>query len=306
MDKYAKAYLRYLQIERQLSPYTVINYEKDLTKFCHFCQTRDISEPNQLTIDQAKLFAATLRSNRASAKTIQRNLSAVRSFYRYLIKERIVEDNPIIAVTAPKAARKLPKTLDADQVSQLFQYQPQTDIEYRDAAMIELLYSSGLRVAELVGINVNDINRHDCTLTVLGKGNKERVVPVGQFALTAIDHWLRKRSNFMTSNQQPVDKISKNDALFISQKGGRLSIRSVQARLKHWAKHCDLDDNLHPHLLRHSFASHMLESSGELRAVQEMLGHADISTTQIYTHLDFQHLAKVYDNAHPRAKKKPK
>lgn len=292
------AFIQYLRVEKQLSPHTITNYGKDLIKFSQYCLERKIKESNDLSVDNAKLFAATLRSHKLAPKSIQRILSTVRNFYKYLVKENIAKDNPLLGVSAPKVGRQLPKTLDADQVTQLMNVAPETDWEYRDIAMIELLYSSGLRVAELVGINNADINWHNSTVLVLGKGNKERVVPVGQMALQAISKWQSKRALFL------ADVKSTTDALFISNRANRISIRSVQSRLKYWAKRIGFDNNLYPHLLRHSFASHMLESSGELRAVQEMLGHADISTTQIYTHLDFQHLAKVYDNAHPRAKKK--
>jgi integrase/recombinase XerC len=225
----------------------------------------------------------------ASGKTLQRELSALRSLYRYLLREGVVSHNPALGVPAPKTARKLPATLDPDQLCGLLDNGDEDPLSLRDTAMIELFYSSGLRLAELVAVDT------DASLEVTGKGAKSRRVPVGGLALEAIDRWLQVRGTYAGAEEK---------ALFVSRHGNRIHPRTVQKRLHRWAKIHGARRNVHPHMLRHSFASHLLESSGDLRAVQELLGHSDISTTQIYTHLDFQHLAQVYDKAHPRAKKK--
>jgi integrase/recombinase XerC len=231
----------------------------------------------------------------AGGKTIQRELSALRSLFRYLLREGDVGQSPAQGVRAPKSPRKLPGTLDADQLCALLDHPDDEPLALRDTAMIELFYSSGLRLAELVSVNLGDIDMDDGTLEVLGKGAKTRRVPVGRHAREAVVHWLKVRPLLAGSGER---------ALFVSQRGNRIHPRTVQQRLQRWALEKGATRNVHPHLLRHSFASHLLESSGDLRAVQELLGHADISTTQVYTHLDFQHLAQVYDKAHPRAKRK--
>jgi len=219
-------------------------------------------------------------------------------FFNYLIKQHHIEHNPVAGIAAPRRGRKLPKVLDVDQTSSLMEIPVANDIyAIRDKAILELFYSAGLRLSELVNLDLNDYQPEQNKVRVLGKGNKQRDVPVGSKAREALAHWLEKRS------QMKIDQQSQS-AIFIGQRGKRISPRTIQKRMREWAIKQGIDINVHPHMLRHSFASHLLESSGDLRAVQELLGHNDISTTQIYTHLDFQHLADVYDKAHPRSKKK--
>jgi integrase/recombinase XerC len=232
-----------------------------------------------------------------ASSSIQRSLSAARSFFNFMGREYRQAANPAAGVQAPRRGRKLPRTLDADQVDRYLKFEKRDPIALRDRAMAELFYSSGLRLAELVAINLQDIDRRERLLTVTGKGNKTRTIPVGKVALAALEDWLAVRQG------NGADSDSEQ-ALFTSSRGGRISARNIQARLKLQGRRSGMLQDVHPHMLRHSFASHMLESSGDLRAVQELLGHANISTTQIYTHLDFQHLAKVYDAAHPRARKR--
>jgi integrase/recombinase XerC len=230
-----------------------------------------------------------------SARSIQRRLSAARSFFRYLLREKHVKTNPVVSVSAPKSPKRLPGNLDADRMARLLDIRGDTPVINRDRAMLELLYSSGLRLSELVDLDLGDVDARDATVRVTGKGNKDRIVPVGRQALAALSRWHKCRGDLA-----PADET----ALFVSNRGQRISRRSVQARVTHWAKKQGIDVNVFPHLFRHSFASHILESSQDLRGVQELLGHANISTTQVYTHLDFQHLAQIYDQTHPRARKK--
>ncbi|MGM0450814.1 MAG: tyrosine recombinase XerC, partial [Pseudomonadota bacterium] len=228
-------------------------------------------------------------------RTIARHLSAIRRFYGFLIREGIVADNPALDIRPPRNQRPLPGVMDVDQLHHLLEQPPEDPLEARDLAMMELMYSSGLRLAELVALDEHDLDRRDASVRVTGKGGKTRIVPVGRAALKALDCWLEQRPALVRSGES---------AVFISQRGQRINRRTVQARLRRWGQQHQSDQRLHPHLMRHSFASHMLESSGDLRAVQELLGHSDIATTQIYTHLDFQHLAQVYDSAHPRARRR--
>ncbi len=279
-----------------MSSHTVSAYRRDLMQ-CHvFLSQQDISHWSSLKPKQVRQFIADLNREQLSGRSIQRHLSSLRSFFRYLMREGKVSSNPAQAVQAPKAEKRLPATLDVDQVSGLLDYIEQdTFIGCRDRAMMELFYSSGLRLAELAQLDCRDLDFADQLVYVTGKGNKQRVVPIGGQALKALQLWLACRDELGFFDQT---------ALFISKRGGRLGVRSIQKRLHFWGKKQGISDHVHPHRLRHAFASHMLESSGDLRAVQELLGHADISTTQVYTHVDFQHLAKVYDAAHPRAKNK--
>ena len=244
---------------------------------------------------QLRGFVAWRHRNGIGGRSLQRNLSAVRAFYRYLIKLNHVEHNPTVGIITPKSPRKLPKVLDVDQTVQLVEIQDTDPLAVRDKAMLELIYSSGLRLSELTGLNLGDIDFADQLITVIGKGNKTRTLPIGKYAHAALQIWLTQRKLFVQDEET---------ALFVSQRGRRISQRSVQQRLKEWAIKQGLPNHVHPHMLRHSFASHILESSGDLRAIQELLGHADISTTQVYTHLDFQHLAQIYDKTHPRAHRK--
>ena len=285
----------YIKTLHHLSEHTRSAYQRDLNHLQNFCDKQDIDKWIALDGRQVRGFIAWRHRQGTGGRSLQRNLSAIRSFYRYLIEEGKVKNNPAEGIIAPKTERKLPKVLDADQTVQLVEINEQDDLAIRDRAILELIYSSGLRLAELIGLNMGDIDFADRIITVTGKGKKMRSVPVGQHAIKAIDKWLKIRIKMVNENEV---------ALFISNRGKRISPRSVQDRLKQWAIKQGLPSHVHPHMLRHSFASHMLESSGDLRAVQELLGHADISTTQVYTHLDFQHLAQVYDKSHPRAHRK--
>ena len=289
-------FLQYLAQERRMSPHTVTNYQRDLKRLITFCQQHDLDQWQAIKSSHIRQFIAHIHRQGLAGKSIQRMLSAVRSLYRFLIREGLANNNPAQAVQAPKAEKRLPSTLDVDQMNGLLnQVDLNNPITCRDHAIMELFYSSGLRLAELADLDLRDIDFADRLVYVTGKGNKSRVVPVGKQAIKALQAWLTKRDELGFFSQQ---------ALFITKQGNRLGVRSIQKRLSYWGKKQGISDQVHPHRLRHAFASHMLEASGDLRAVQELLGHADISTTQIYTHVDFQHLAKVYDAAHPRAKKK--
>jgi len=287
-------FIDYLAAERMFSGHTLSNYRRDLDQLAVYCSQQSLSQWLDLDTRLLRRYIAQQHSRGLSGKSLQRKLSACRSFYRYLIREGRLTSNPALAVNAPKSAKKLPKPLDVDQLSEMLN-QPACDpLEIRDLAILELFYSSGLRLAELVSLDLNHLDLRGASLRVTGKGRKTRQLPIGHQAMTALDQWLPIREQLTTPEQT---------ALFVSQRGSRLGPRAIQLRLKRWGLATGTQGKLHPHRLRHSFASHLLESSGDLRAVQELLGHADISTTQIYTHLDFQHLAEVYDNAHPRAKK---
>ena len=278
-----------------LSKYTRDAYHRDLNYLQNYCIKKNIKKWSNLKSQQLRDFISDRHRKGISGRTLQRNLSSIRTFYRYLCKIDVVSINPAEGIITPKSARKLPKLLDVDQTFQLLEIKENDVLAIRDKAIIELIYSSGLRLTEVISLNINDIDFIDRVLTVIGKGKKARNLPIGKFAIQAIDDWLKSRQKLVKNN--------KERALFISNRGSRISPRSVQERIKRWAVKQGLSGNVHPHMLRHSFASHILESSGDLRAVQELLGHADISTTQVYTHLDFQHLAQVYDKTHPRARK---
>ena len=293
--EWTERFLQHLQHERRLSPLTVKNYRRDLERTQTYCAERKITDWTQLDVHQVRALVAHLHRQGLHGRSIARLLSAIRSLFRFLLREGQVTHNPADGVSSPKAERPLPKVLDVDQVSRLLDINGKEPLQLRDRALMELMYSSGLRLAELVSLNINDLDRRDALVTVTGKGNKTRVLPVGKLALKAIDAWLAARTSIAN-----IDET----ALFTNRNGSRLSARTIQTRLRQWGLKQGLDAKVHPHRLRHSFASHMLESSQDLRAIQELLGHADIGTTQIYTHLDFQHLAQVYDTAHPRAKRK--
>lgn len=286
---------RHLATERRLSSHTDSSYALDLAALVEFCDREQITDWSQLDSQHIRQFAARSHAAGLSPRSVQRRLSAVRSFFKFLIRSGDLKSNPAVDVRAPKAAKRLPNTLDVDQMTRLLEIQQDDTLATRDRALMELFYSSGLRLSELVGLDVGDIDMHDRTVRVLGKGRKERIVPVGSKAIEALQAWLRERASIARSDTA---------ALFVGRNGTRLSPRSIQSRVAYWSRRQGLDVHVHPHLFRHSFASHLLESSGELRGVQELLGHANISTTQIYTHLDFQHLARIYDAAHPRARKK--
>jgi integrase/recombinase XerC len=285
----------YLQHERRLSPHTLSNYRRDLTRLRDYCDAMGIDDWQGLDSQGVRSFVAWRHRKGIGGRTLQRELSALRSLYNFLLRERVVGSNPGVGVPAPKAEKRLPRALDVDQTGHLLDIRGDEPLTLRDKAVMEMIYSSGLRLAELVSLDLDSIDRSDATVRITGKGSKTRVVPVGRTALQALGAWLKVRGQLAPPEQR---------ALFVSRDGRRLSPRSVQQRLRQWALKQGLDTRVHPHMLRHSFASHILESSGDLRAVQELLGHADIATTQVYTHLDFQHLAKVYDQAHPRARKR--
>lgn len=291
----SKAYLRSLEYERRVSPHTLQGYRRDLEKLQRFVEQQKIDAYETLSPTTARQFPARLHASGLGAKSIQRALSSARGFYRFLIEAGRSRNNPFIEVRAPKAQKKLPDTLSVDEIEQLLTAMPEDALGRRDKAIIELIYSAGMRLSELIGVNVADVTRATDMISVTGKGRKQRLVPVGRKAKAAIADWLVIRSSLASADES---------GLFVSQRGTRISARAIQARLEYWSRHSGLNRKLHPHMLRHSFASHILESSGDLRAVQELLGHANISTTQIYTHLDFQHLAQVYDKAHPRARKR--
>ncbi len=293
----AERFLAHLQLERRLSPHTASAYRRDLACLAEFCDREGIAAWRDLKVHHLRRFAATSHGAGLNPRSIQRRLSGVRSFLRYLVREGEMSVNPGVGVSAPRAARRLPTTLDVDQMGQLLQIHGDDPVTVRDRAMLELLYSSGLRLAELVSLDLGDIDLGDGLVRVTGKGRKTRLVPVGRTARDAVAAWLRDRTSMARLDER---------AVFTGVRGQRISPRSVQSRVSYWAKRSGLGQRVHPHLFRHSFASHLLESSGDLRGVQEMLGHANISTTQIYTHLDFQHLAQVYDKAHPRARKPAK
>ncbi|EAR62868.1 tyrosine recombinase XerC [Neptuniibacter caesariensis] len=290
-------FIHYLANERQLSPHTLDNYTRDINRFFDFTEEQGIPAWSSVTAKQVRQFAAQIHRQGLAGKSIQRSLSALRSFFRFLSREGVVDQNPADAVQAPKSQRKLPETLDVDQIDRLLDIPVKDAVSARDSAIMELIYSSGLRISELVGLDIHSLDLADHSLRVLGKGNKQRELPIGRKALQAIDRWLDYRHELASFDE---------NALFVSSRGKRISVRTVQQRMYHWGKYLEVNGHVHPHRLRHSFASHMLESSGDLRAVQELLGHEDISTTQIYTHLDFQHLMQVYEGAHPRAHKKGK
>jgi integrase/recombinase XerC len=285
----------YLRDERRLSPHTLSNYRRDLLGVKAFCDTQDIADWQQLQPAQVRAYAAQQHRQGLSGRSVQRKLSALRSFCRFLVNRGELKHNPAQDIRAPKTPRKLPHSLDVDRLQSLLEIKTDDWLSQRDVTMMELMYSCGLRLAELVGLDLQQVDIQGGEARVLGKGNKTRIVPIGRKAREALKSWLPVRA---------LHSADGENALFINRRGTRLSARSVQQRFKRWALLHGVDSNLHPHALRHSFATHVLESSGDLRAVQELLGHANLSTTQIYTHLDFQHLAQVYDKAHPRAHSK--
>ena len=286
-------FIRHLQYERRLSTLTCKHYRRDLKALQNYCEHVDIERWSQPDSETMRSFAASTFRKGLSPRSIQRQLSAARSFFKYLLREKHVKKNPVEGVSAPKSGKRLPENLDADRMARLLDFSGEGPLVARDRAMLEIMYSSGLRLAELTDLNLGDVDIADATARVTGKGNKDRILPVGRQALEALAAWLKERVALAAVDEK---------ALFVSQKGTRLSPRSVQARVDYWAKKQGINTKVYPHLFRHSFATHMLESSHDLRGVQELLGHANISTTQVYTHLDFQHLAQIYDKTHPRAR----
>jgi integrase/recombinase XerC len=287
----------HLRDERRLSPHTLSNYRRDLESVVRFCDEQGIVRWSELYPQQVRSYAAKIHRLGLGGRSIQRKLSALRSFCRYLIRQGMLSSNPAQDIRAPKTPRKLPHNLDIDRIQGLLDGRADDWLSQRDLAMMELTYSSGLRLAELVDLDLQDIDLPQSEARVFGKGRKIRVVPVGRKAREVLQNWLKVRAIHCAEGES---------ALFINRSGTRLSHRNVQQRFRRWALKQGFDSRLHPHALRHSFATHLLESSGDLRAVQELLGHANLSTTQVYTHLDFQRLAQVYDKAHPRARKSGK
>lgn len=306
---------RYLTSERRFSPHTDASYARDLATLVAYCDSEKLEDWSKLTTHTIRHFAARQHASGLAPRSIQRRLSAVRSFYNFLLRERLprmgsqgelercddpsitaIKANPGSEVRAPKAARALPRTLDVDRMTRLLEMPAGDALTTRDRAIMELLYSSGLRLAELVALDVDSL-LPDGTVRVTGKGRKERIVPVGRKAARALGQWLEERTAIAKRGET---------ALFLNRNGARLGARSVQLRVAHWASARGLNVAVHPHLFRHSFATHLLESSQDLRGVQEMLGHASLATTQVYTHLDFQHLARIYEASHPRARKRKK
>ncbi|MEO0574657.1 MAG: tyrosine recombinase XerC [Pseudomonadota bacterium] len=290
-------FVQHLGSERRLSPHTQSSYKRDISAFARWLTTQDppVDAWGDVNSQHVRAWTAYGFRNGKSPRSLSRALSATRSFYRYLAREKYVSRNPVDGVSAPRGNKRLPGTLDADAMARLVSIEGDDPITCRDRAILELLYSSGLRLSELVSLDFGDIDSTDRTVRVTGKGSKERIVPVGRKALVAITQWLKCRGALANTDTQ---------AVFVSNRGRRISHRNVQQRVLHWARIQDIDARVYPHLFRHSFATHMLESSRDLRGVQELLGHADIGTTQVYTHLDFQHLAQIYDEAHPRAKRR--
>ncbi len=290
-------FIKHLEFERRLSPLTCKNYRRDLHALDNWCAEAAVDAWSDLDSEHFRSWSAACFRRGLSSRSIQRRLSAARTFYRYLLREKHVRNNPVQSVSAPKAGKRLPGNLDVDRMARLLDIPGTGPLIDRDRAILELLYSSGLRLAELTDLNLGDVDLNDATVRVTGKGNKDRIVPVGRHARDAVRQWSRTRVQLANGDEK---------ALFVSSRGSRLSQRAVQARVKHWGKRQGIDTRVYPHLFRHSFATHLLESSHDLRGVQELLGHANISTTQVYTHLDFQHLAQIYDQTHPRAKVKSK
>lgn len=287
-------YLQHLTFERGLSALTCQNYARDIKLLESLAADTSL---DNLQNTQIRRFIATLHGRGLGGKSIARALSAWRGYYDYLIHHKGFTQNPIMGLRAPKTAKTLPQALSTDQAVKFVDIQGDGLLEQRDHAILELFYSSGLRLSELVNLDIDMLDFSEGTVTVTGKGNKTRIIPVGSHALGAIKVWLERRAMIKISDKNPK-------AVFVTQQGRRITPRAVQYRMKEWAIKQGINADMHPHMLRHSFATHVLQSSQDLRAVQEMLGHANISTTQVYTHLDFQHLATIYDKAHPRAKKK--
>ena len=286
-------YLDFLENIKGLSKNTTSSYQRDLNKLSKFLQTADINDFYGLSEEICSAWVADLFQYNVSARSIQRHISSAKGFFNYLKKIGLVTNSPFDLINSPKSPNRLPSVLSPEEVSQLLNFKPKNAQEKRDLAIIELIYSSGLRVSEAVNANLNDFEDNKNFLRVLGKGSKTRLVPVGRYAQNAINDWAVER-----------EKLSTNDnALFVNLRGNRISTRSVQERIKNIAITQGLPP-VNPHMLRHSFATHLLESSGDLRSIQELLGHSSLSTTQIYTRLDYQHLIKVYEKSHPRAHKK--
>lgn len=290
-------FVDHLKYERRLSPLTCKHYRRDLDAFTSWCEREAAPRWKEVDSGHVRAFAAACYRKGLGGRSIARRLSALRSFFRFLVRERELRSNPATGIRSPKSGKRLPDTLDADRMAKLLDIRGDGPLVARDRAILELFYSSGLRLAELTALDLAGLDLADATVRVVGKGNRERILPVGRHAVTALRKWLAERPRLAAPDET---------ALFVSTRGRRLSRRSVQARVDYWARRQGIDARVHPHLFRHSFATHLLESSHDLRGVQELLGHANVGTTQVYTHLDFQHLAQIYDRTHPRARAKRK
>ncbi len=299
LHKDIQIFLSYLESVKQYSEHTLNGYKRDLQKLSNYLTDQGIEKWKLVKEHDLRTFVNSERRRGLSPRSIQRLLSSCRTFFEFLLTEGQIQLSPAQTISSPKLAQLLPKAMDADLVQRLLDFKAKGMIEVRDKALAELLYSSGLRLSEICKLNMEDLDTKERTCVVTGKGNKTRIVPVGKKAIQAIRDWFMYRSELKQS------KATSTNAIFLNNKGNRISPRSIQLRLEKLCLMRGLP-GINPHMLRHSFASHVLESSGDLRAVQEMLGHSDIGTTQIYTKLDFQHLSKVYDKAHPRAKKDTK
>jgi integrase/recombinase XerC len=286
---------RHLATERRLSAHTLAAYRRDLLALHEWCDRSGLQDWRELDHQHIRSFAARSHARGLAGRSIQRRLAALRTFFSFLLREGALQRNPALEVRAPKATKRLPHTLDVDQMAQLLAGKANGALEIRDLALMELFYSSGLRLAELTGLRLRDLDLKLGQVRVLGKGSKERISPVGSMAVKALRAWLAARTGIASPDQE---------AVFVGRNGAALGPRAVQLRVAARARAAGLPQHLHPHMFRHSFATHLLESSRDLRGVQELLGHANISTTQVYTHLDFQHLAQTYDQAHPRAKRR--
>lgn len=292
-------YLTFLNFERGLSPLTRESYARDITQLIKLAEKIELSSLQNIHI---RRFIASLHSKGLGGKSIARMLSSWRGFFEFLVNRKDFTANPVIGLRAPKSPKTLPQALSIEQAVKLVDISDDAILSARDHAILELFYSSGLRLSELVNLNIDALDFIEGTVIVTGKGNKTRIVPMGAKAMNAIQTWLKNRADILINQANLIEKSSKN-AVFIGLQGRRVSARNLQYRIKAWSIKQGINSSVHPHMLRHSFATHVLQSSGDLRAVQEMLGHANISTTQVYTHMDFQHLSKTYDAAHPRAKK---
>ena len=293
-------FLSHLALEKRMSRHTVSAYRRDLESLAAFCERRSYARWDSLDTNQLRTFAASEHAGGLSPRSVQRRLSAARTFFGYLQREGAAVRNPALEVRAPKIKKRLPETLDADQMGRLLDFRADDSLSVRDKAIMELFYSSGLRLSELVGLDWDALDLTDRTVRVLGKGSKARIVPIGRQAIDALKRWHRQRRQVLAAGAGAAVK----GAVFVGRQDRRLSVRAVQLRVAAWARRQGLHIPVHPHMFRHSFATHLLESSGDLRGVQELLGHADIATTQIYTHVDFNHLASVYESAHPRARRR--
>lgn len=291
---FLQAFVDHLQYEKSYSTHTIDAYQRDIKQFVSWAEKHQITHLSTLDSQHIRDFIAQQHRQGLSRKTLQRRIASIRQFLQFQLHQGHVEHNPSLDISPPKQGKHLPDTLEIEHINRLLSIPETNTLAIRDKAIMELFYSSGLRLSELARLDLEDLNQLP-NLKLLGKGNKQRIVPVGRMAIQALKKWLQHRKDLLKNKEEC--------ALFLSQRGTRLTTRSIQLRVDHWRKRQGLEQHVHPHKLRHSFASHLLESSGDLRAIQELLGHSDISTTQIYTHLDFQHLANIYDKSHPRAKK---